>query len=64
MSERSQAKTPGAVKGDEGDRYIFKLTEDEDVIFLAVKDMSHGIIGRPVDGTTGAHYDPGFEEKR
>ncbi len=39
-------------------------TQDEDVIFLAVKDTSHGIIGIPAEGTTGAHYDPGFEEKR
>jgi hypothetical protein len=29
-----------------------------------VKDMSHGIIGLPAPGTTGAHYDPGFEEKK
>jgi quercetin dioxygenase-like cupin family protein len=41
-------------------------TQDEDVVFFAVKDMSHGIIGMAADGTTaGAHYDPGFEpEKR
>ena len=37
-------------------------TPDEDVIFLALKDLSHGIIGKAVDGTmTGPHYDPGFE---
>lgn len=34
---------------------------DEDVIFLALKDLSHGIIGAAVDGTmSGPHYDPGF----
>ena len=36
-------------------------TPDEDVIFLAIKDLSQGIIGKAVDGTmTGPHYDPGF----
>lgn len=37
-------------------------TQDEDVVFFAVKDMSHGIIGRPVDGrATAGHFDPGYE---
>lgn len=36
-------------------------TQDEDVIFLAIKDLSQGIIGKAVDGTmAGPHYDPGF----
>ncbi len=36
-------------------------TPDEDVVFLAVKDLSHGIIGMAADGTmAGPHYDPGF----
>src|SRR5688572_14783968 len=36
-------------------------TQEEDVIFLAIKDLSHGIIGMAVDGTmAGPHYDPGF----
>ena len=35
--------------------------DDEDVIFLAIKDLSQGIIGRAVDGTmAGPHYEPGF----
>jgi len=35
--------------------------KDEDVIFLAIKDLSQGIIGKAVDGTmSGPHYDPGF----
>ena len=29
-------------------------TEDEDVVFFAVKDMSHGIIGTPVNASLGA----------
>jgi quercetin dioxygenase-like cupin family protein len=29
-------------------------TEDEDVVFFAVKDMTHGIIGIPVDPKQGA----------
>ena len=36
-------------------------TPDEDVIFIAIKDLSQGIIGKAVDGAmTGPHYDPGF----
>jgi quercetin dioxygenase-like cupin family protein len=36
-------------------------TQDEDVVFFAVKDMSHGIIGQAADGTmAGGHYDAGF----
>ncbi|MCE9640646.1 MAG: cupin domain-containing protein [Betaproteobacteria bacterium] len=39
-------------------------TPKEDVIFLALKDLSHGIIGKAVDGTmAGAHYEPGFGPK-
>lgn len=34
---------------------------DEDVLFFVVKDMSHGIVGNPVDGTAGKYYEPGFE---
>ena len=36
-------------------------TPAEDVIFIAIKDLSHGIIGMAVDGTmSGPHYEPGF----
>ena len=39
-------------------------TPDEDVIFIALKDLSHGIIGKAIDGTmAGPHYEPGFEPK-
>ena len=39
-------------------------TADEDAVYLAVKDMSHGIIGMAADGTmAGPHLDPGFEAK-
>jgi quercetin dioxygenase-like cupin family protein len=38
--------------------------KDEDVIFLAIKDLSQGIIGMAVDGTmTGPLYQKGFEPK-
>jgi quercetin dioxygenase-like cupin family protein len=30
-------------------------TEEEDVVFFAVKDMSHGVIGIPVDPDKGAY---------
>ncbi|MGI9522781.1 MAG: cupin domain-containing protein [Hyphomicrobiaceae bacterium] len=39
-------------------------TADEDVIFLAIKDLSHGIIGKATDGTmAGPLYMDGFEPK-
>jgi hypothetical protein len=38
--------------------------DDEDVIFLALKDLSQGIIGKAVDGTmSGPLYRKGFEPK-
>jgi quercetin dioxygenase-like cupin family protein len=34
---------------------------DKDVIFIAIKDLSQGIIGKAVDGKmTGPHYEKGF----
>jgi quercetin dioxygenase-like cupin family protein len=40
-------------------------TADEDVVYLAVKDMSHGIVGMAADGTmAGPHVDPGFDVKK
>ena len=39
-------------------------TPEEDVIFIAIKDLSHGIIGKAVDGTmAGPAYLEGFEPK-
>jgi len=36
-------------------------TAEEDVIFLALKDLSHGIVGKAIDGTmSGPHYEAGF----
>jgi len=36
-------------------------TPDEDVIFIAIKDLSQGIIGKAVDGTmAGPQYRKGF----
>jgi hypothetical protein len=38
--------------------------QGEDVYFLAIKDLSHGIVGMAADGTmAGPHYDAGFEPK-
>lgn len=40
-------------------------TQDEDVVFLAIKDLSAKIAGNPVDRkVSGAYYDPGFEPRR
>jgi len=39
-------------------------TPDEDVIFIAIKDLSQGIIGEAVDGTmSGPLYQKGFAPK-
>ena len=39
-------------------------TPDEDVIFIAIKDLSQGIHGMAVDGTmSGPHYEKGFGPK-
>lgn len=39
-------------------------TPEEDVIFIAIKDLSQGIIGKAVDGTmAGPHFEPGFGPK-
>jgi len=44
---------------------LVAAADDEDVIFIAIKDLSQGIIGRAVDGKmTGPHYDKGFGPKR
>lgn len=40
-------------------------TPDKDVIFLTAKDMTHGIVGTPVDTSISAPlYAPGFEPKQ
>src|SRR5688572_5973974 len=40
-------------------------TADEDVIFIAIKDLSQGIIGKAVDGTmAGPAYLKGYEPKQ
>jgi hypothetical protein len=37
---------------------------EEDAMFFAVKDLSHGIIGKAADGTmAGGYYDPGLGPK-
>ncbi len=42
--------------------HTIRATQDKDVIFCAIKDLSHGIIGTAVDGTmSGPLYDEGFE---
>lgn len=42
--------------------HTLMATPAEDVIFIAIKDLSHGIIGKAVDGTmTGPAYLKGYE---
>jgi quercetin dioxygenase-like cupin family protein len=40
-------------------------TAEKDVLFLEIKDLSQGIVGKAADGTmAGPHYDAGFEPKK
>lgn len=40
---------------------LISSPKDKDVIFLAIKDLSQGIIGKAVDGTmSGPHFEKGF----
>lgn len=36
-------------------------TQDEDVIFLAIKDTRHGMVGQAVDAKAGKYYDDNFK---
>jgi len=36
-------------------------TQDEDVIFLAIKDTRHGMVGQAVDASAGKYYDENFK---
>jgi len=39
--------------------------QDKDVIFIAIKDLSQGIIGKAIDGSMrGPHYEKGFGPRR
>ena len=43
---------------------LIAAPDDEDVIFIAIKDLSQGIIGKAVDGSMrGPHYEKGFGPK-
>lgn len=61
--QEEQIAGPGAViylPADVPHRTI--ATPEEDVLFYVVKDLTHGIIGNPVDDSSSEpHYDPGFE---
>ena len=60
--EEDQIAGPGTVVYLPANRvHSTVATTDEDVLFLAIKDMSHGIVGMAADGTmSGPHYEPGF----
>ncbi len=36
-------------------------TQEEDVIFLAIKDTRHGMVGKAVDASAGKYYDENFK---
>lgn len=45
--------------------HYFHTLPDEDVLFFTCKDMSHGIMGKAVDGTmSGPYIDPGGDSNR
>ena len=44
---------------------LVAAADDEDVIFIAIKDLSQGIIGRAVDGSMkGPHFEKGFGPRK
>ena len=56
------AKAGSAVYVPANMEHSMVATPEEDVIFIAIKDLSHGIIGKATDGTMdGPKFMPGFE---
>ena len=64
--QEERVKKGGTVYISANARHYTVATEEEDVVFIAVKDMSWGIAGIAEDKSAGAYYAPGFkaEEKQ
>ena len=59
-----QAKAVSVVYVPANMEHSMVALPEEDVIFIAIKDLSHGIIGKATDGTmSGPRYMKGFEPK-
>ena len=62
--QKFQAKAGSVVYVPANMEHSMVALPDEDVIFIAIKDLSHGIIGKATDGTmSGPRYMKGFEPK-
>ena len=62
--QKFQAKAGSVVYVPANMEHSMVALPEEDVIFIAIKDLSHGIIGKATDGTTsGPRYMKGFEPK-
>ncbi|MBL6771176.1 MAG: cupin domain-containing protein [Rhizobiales bacterium] len=62
--QKFKAKAGNVVYVPANMEHSMVATPEEDVIFVAIKDLSHGIIGKATDGTmSGPRYMDGFEPK-
>ena len=62
--QKFQAKAGSVVYVPANIEHSMVALPEEDVIFIAIKDLSHGIIGKATDGTMrGPRYMKGFEPK-
>ena len=62
--QKFQAKAGSVVYVPANMEHSMVALPEEDVIFIAIKDLSHGIIGKATDGTmSGPRYMKGFEPK-
>ena len=62
--QKFQAKAGSVVYVPANIDHSMVALPEEDVIFIAIKDLSHGIIGKATDGTmSGPRYMKGFEPK-
>ena len=60
--QKFQAKAGSVVYVPANMEHSMVALPEEDVIFIAIKDLSHGIIGKATDGTmSGPRYMKGFE---
>ena len=62
--QKFQAKAGSVVYVPANMEHSMVALPEEDVIFIAIKDLSHGIIGKATDGTmSGPRYMKGVEPK-
>jgi quercetin dioxygenase-like cupin family protein len=63
--EEDRVAGPGTVVYLPANKVHATIATADDLVFLAIKDMSHGIVGMAADGTmSGPHYEPGFTPEK